>query len=203
MKSSKISVMDTVELTVLFLALAVAVLFEITKRELLLFGYLFNEFFISSIIFVISVIVTICNVICKMKRKNLYKEQKVFLAVFCAMAVICTAMNTYMCCDDIKNTIDTEQITFSDGNKILLRERIGYVKSILVKYEATYTYMDVYQIKGITAKKLGETGEQYFTNRSLLQDIYTYEYDETSKKLTLHHKKEYDTEIWEKEFLLE
>lgn len=203
MKSKKISVMDIVEITVLLSALAFAVLMESTKIELLLFGYLFNEFFISSILFVISIIVTICNVICKMKRRSLDKGQKNVFAVFCIMAVVGAVMNASICYSDIKNTVDTEQVTFSDGNKILLRERIGYVKSILVKYEATYTYMDVYQIKGITAKKLGETGEQYFTNRSLLQDIYVYEYDEESKKLTLHHKEEYDTGFWEKEFTLE
>lgn len=106
-----------------------------------------------------------------------------------------------------------EQITLSDENKILLNERATYSKFGERKFE--YTYMDVYQIKGITVKKLGEINETYFSNKCLSQDKYSYEYDEQSKKLTViceygtygdsvvHLKEEYDTGFWSGEFTLE
>ncbi|MDE6709809.1 MAG: hypothetical protein K2J76_04910, partial [Oscillospiraceae bacterium] len=77
------------------------------------------------------------------------------------------------------------------------------------------TYMDVYQINGFAAKKAGEIDESYFSNKCLLQDKYTYEYDEANKKLTiiceygtfdsgfLKLKEEYDTGFLEREFTLE
>ncbi|MDE5577277.1 MAG: hypothetical protein K2J11_07815, partial [Oscillospiraceae bacterium] len=115
--------------------------------------------------------------------------------------------------ENIKNTVDIEQITLSDGNEILLKERISHTTIGKTRFEDTY--MDVYQINGIAAKKLGEIDESYFSNKCLLQDKYTYEYDEASKKLTIiceygtygngvvRLKEEYDTGFWEKEFTLE
>ena len=93
----------------------------------------------------------------------------------------------------------------------MLSERIDYIAGT----EIELTYMDVYQISGIAAKKLGKIDESYFSNKCLSQDKYTYEYDEASKKLTIiceygtygdsfvSLKEEYDTGFWEEEFILE
>ena len=133
------------------------------------------------------------------------KKQIIAMILCAVMFALEAGLSVWYAYENSKKNADTEQITLSDGNKILLRERIGYIRGVEDKFEKKfeYTYMDVYQIKGITAKKLGETGEQYFTNMSLLQDIYTYEYNEENKRLTVSHKNEYDTEAWEKEFILE
>ena len=110
--------------------------------------------------------------------------------------------------EDVKNIVDTEQITLSDGNEILLKERITHDKIGETRFEITY--ISVYQINGIAAKKLGGINETYFSNKCLLQDKYSYEYDEAGKKLTVicEHgsasiEEEYGTGFWEKEFTLE
>lgn len=206
MKSKKISVMDKVDLTVLILSFAVFVLIDITKIELLLFGNLFNDFFINSILFAISVIVTICNMICKMKGRNLDKGQKNVFAIFCIMGAVGVAMNVFICYGNTKNTLDMERIVLSDGKMILFSEYIDYMAGTTPEL----TYMNVYQINGVIAKKLGKIDESPFSNKCLLQDKYTYEYDEANKKLTVicEHgsaslEEQNGTGFWSGEFTLE
>ena len=179
----------------------VLIWFKSGDREPFLFGYVWDADFILIFFQMVMFVAVFVSLIGQPKGKK-----QIIAMILCAvMFALEAGLSVWYAYENSKKNADTEQITLSDGNKILLRERIGYIRGVEDKFEKKfeYTYMDVYQIKGITAKKLGETGEQYFTNMSLLQDIYTYEYDETRKKLMLYHKDEYNTEIWEKEFILE
>ena len=94
-----------------------------------------------------------------------------------------------------------ERITLSDGNEIIFKEYIE---------QKEYTYIEVYQVNGIIAKKIGFIDEIFFYNQCLLQDKYSYEYDEAGKKLTVicEHgsaslEELYGTDFWEREFILE
>ena len=132
---------------------------------------------------------------------------------FAVIFVLEAGLIVWYAYDNINEKADRERLVLSDGNEILLKERIAHITIGETRFE--HTYMDVYHINGFAAKKLGEIDETYFSNKCLSQDKYTYEYDEASKKLTIiceygtygnevvRLKEEYDTGFWEKEFTLE
>lgn len=203
----KMSILDIVEVTGVFLILALIIVLDVTKRELLLFGYLFEKYFLTCVFYLTADISLFSGI----KAKKINKKQKIAFIVGCVMTVVIIVLGLPLWYGNIKDTVDTERLTLSDGNEVLLRERVHPFSD-----GTDYTYMDVYRIDGIIAKNLGKIDETYFSNKCLLQDKYTYEYDETSKMLTIiceygtygensaaRLTEEYDTGFWEVEFTLE
>lgn len=208
-KKTKIGIFDIVVIGFAAVILVVFIYLKIAGGELFLFGYVWHYTDIGNFLnaFVcVWIFISWAGQPKSAKRRNI-------MILGAALFVLEIVLISWAVYEDIKNTADMERITLSDGNKILLDERITYIKFDEKKFE--YTYMDVYQINGITAKKLGEINESYFSNKCLSQDKYSYEYDEQSKKLTIiceygtygdsvvHLKEEYDTGFWSEEFTLE
>ncbi len=204
----KMSILDIVEVTGVFLILALIIVLDVTKRELLLFGYLFEKYFLTCVFYLTADIITFSGV----KVKEFNKKQKKAFIVRRVLTVVIIALGLPLWYENIKNTVDTERLTLSDGNEILLRERVRHTSG----GTWDYTYMDVYRIDGIIAKNLGKIDESYYSNKCLLQDKYTYKYDEAEKKLTIiceygtygensaaRLTEEYDTGFWSEEFILE
>ena len=185
----------------------VLIWFKSGDREPFLFGYVWDANFILIFFQMVMFVAVFVSLIGQPKGK----KQIIGMILCAVMFALEAGLIVWYAYENGKKNADTEQITLSDGSKVMLSERIDYIAE--TKIELTYMY--VYQIKGITAKKLGKIDESYFSNKCLLQDKYTYEYDEANKKLTiiceygtfdsgfLKLKEEYDTGFWEKEFILE
>lgn len=208
-KKTKIGIFNIVMVGITVLLLGFFIYLKIAGGELFLFGYVWHYTdmgnFLNALLCVWIFIPWIGQ------PKNAKRRNAMILcAVLFVLEIVLISLAVY---EDIKGTADKERITLSDGSEILLHERVTHSTFDERKYE--YTYMDVYQINGITAKMLGGINETYFSNRCLLQDKYAYEYDEADKKLTVvceygtygdsvvHLKEEYDTGFWKEEFLLE
>lgn len=208
-KKTKIGIFDIVVIGFEAVILGLFIYLKIAGGELFLFGYVWYVNFILVFFQMVMFISFFISWIGQPKSKK-----RIICMTLCAvMFVLQTGVIVWYVYDDTKNITDTEQITLSDGNEILLKERISHYKIGETRFEDTY--MDVYQINGITAKKLGKIDETYFSNKCLLQDKYAYEYDEVGKKLTViceygtygdsvvRLKEEYDTGFWSEEFTLE
>lgn len=203
-KKTKIRIFDIVVIVILAAILGFLIYLKAVDRELFLFGYVWYPNYIG--FFLEVLLLAWIGAPKSKKRRNV-------IIVCAVMLVLEAGLIVWAVYDNIKNTADTEQITLSDRNKILLNESTTYGKIGEKKFE--YTYMDVYQINGIAAKKLGRIDETYFSNKCLSQDKYSYEYDEQSKMLTVvceyetygdgtvRLKEEYDTGFWSGEFTLE
>lgn len=208
-KISALWVLDIVMLVVLALILAAFIYLKATDRDMFLFGRVFDRTLLSPVFWIPAAAVHMIM----WEEKEPGKKRKSMLIVWCILIAVITVSLAYCIYDDIENIADMETIALSDGNTVLLSERIDYWTGIEKRYELTY--LDVYKINGLTAKKVGEIDESYFSNKCLSQDKYTYEYDETGKKLKIiceygtygdsvvRLKEEYDTGFWEEEFLLE
>lgn len=208
-KKTKIGIFDIVAFVILVAILGFAIYLKIAGGELFLFGYVWHYTDIGafpSAFSIVWIFISWAGQPKSAKRRN----NMILCAVLFVLEIVLISLAI---CEDIKGTVDTELITLSDGSEILLHERVTYSNFDEKKFE--YTYMDVYQINGITSKKLGRIDETYFSNKCLSQDKYSYEYDEQSKILTVvceygtygdgtvHLKEEYDTGFWSGEFTLE
>lgn len=208
-KKTKIGIFDIAAIGFAAVILGFAIYLKIAGGELFLFGYVWHYTDIGNFL---NAFLCVWYFISWVGQPKSAKRRNIMIlcVVLFVLEIVLIFWAVY---EDIKNTADMEQITLSDGNKILLNERTTYSKFGERKFE--YTYMDVYQINGITAKKLGKIDETYFSNKCLSQDKYSYEYDEQSKKLTVvceygtygdgmvRLKEEYDTGFWSEEFTLE
>lgn len=208
-KKIKFGISDIIGIVIAVIIFGFVGYLAITDRELFLFGYMWKVNYIAIFLQAVLIILYFISWIGQPKSKKRTKAMISFAVLF-ALEVGLIAWYAY---DNINKKVDRERLVLSDGNEILLSERISHSTIGETKFESTY--MDVYQINGIAAKKLGEIDESYFSNKCLLQDKYTYEYDEASKKLTIiceygtygnevvRLKEEYDTGFREKEFTLE
>lgn len=182
----------------------VLIWFKAGGRGLFLFGYVWNVNFILIFLEMVMFVVLFVSLIGQPKGK----KQIIGMILCVVMVALEAALTVWAVYKDVKNIVDTEQITLSDGNEILLEERITHDKIGETRYEITYII--VYQINGIAIKEVGGINETYFSNKCLLQDKYSYEYDEASKKLTVicEHgsaslEEQNGTGFWEREFTLE
>lgn len=206
-KISISGIVSIVMVAIEFVLLGSLTYLKAVDSDMFLFGRAFDKSFLSTFFLIPSMVCTMNIWVSRSPGR-----QRTVWIIFCSIFIVaCTVFLIHLIYDDIKNNADTEAITLSDGNEILLSERITH--STISGRELTY--MDVYQINGFAAKKVGEINETYFSNKCLLQDKYTYEYDEAGKKLTIiceygtygdgtiRFKEEYDTGFWEEEFVLE
>ncbi|MDE5741734.1 MAG: hypothetical protein K2H90_04725 [Oscillospiraceae bacterium] len=208
-KKIHIGISDIFVFVILAIILGFLIYLKAVDRELFLFGYVWYPNYIgffSEVLMFAWLLLAWIGAPKSKKRRNV-------IIVCAVMLVLEAGLIVWSVYDHTKNTADTERITLSDGSEIILHERVTYSKFGEKKFE--YTYMDVYQINGITSKKLGRIDETYFSNKCLSQDKYTYEYDEAGKKLTViceygtygdsvvRLKEEYDTGFLSKEFTLE
>lgn len=208
-KKTKIGIFDIVVIGFVAVILGFFIYLKIAGGELFLFGYVWHYTDIGNFL---NALLCVWIFIPWIGQPKSAKRRNIL--ILCAVLfVLEIGLISWAVYEDIKYTADMEQITLSDGNKIFLKERTTYSKFDERKYE--YTYLDVYQINGITSKKLGRIDETYFSNKCLSQDKYAYEYDEAGKKLTViceygtygdsvvRLKEEYDTGFWSEEFILE
>ena len=208
-KKIKIGIFDIFVFVILAIILGFLIYLEAVDRELFLFGYVWYPNYIgffSEVLMFAWLLWAWIGAPKSKKRRN--------VIIVCAVILVLEAgLIVWSAYDNINEKTDRERIVLSDGKEIMLSERIDYLKLSESKFELTY--MDVYQINGIAAKKLGTIDETYFSNKCLSQDKYTYEYDEAGKKLTViceygtygdsvvRLKEEYDTGFLSKEFTLE
>ena len=203
-KKNKIGILDIIFFVISGTILGLFIYLIFVGGALFLFGYMW---YVNCILIFFQMVMFIYFFISWIGQPKSKKRTKCIIA--CAvMFALEAGVIVWAVYEDVKNIVDTEQITLSDGNEILLEERITHDKIDETRFEITY--ISVYQIKGIAAKELGGINETYFSNKCLLQDKYTYEYDETSKKLTVicEHgsaslEEQNGTGFWEREFILE
>lgn len=203
-KKTKIAIFNIVMVGIIVLLFGLYIYLKIVGRELYLFGYVWGRTDISNLYNVLVcawVFIPWIDQPKSTKRRNIL----IFGAIIFVFEIGLVFWSVY---GNIKDTADTERITLSDGNKIFLNESMTYSKFDEKKFE--HTYMEAYQIKGITAKVLGGINESYFSNKCLSQDKYSYEYDEAGKKLTVicEHgsaslEEQNGTGFWSEEFTLE
>ena len=203
-KKIKIGISDIIVFVILVIILGFFIYLTITDSELFLFGYVWKINDIGNFFNMISAAVVFME--WKGQPKSAKRRN---VMILCAVLFIFEiGLISWSAYDNINEKVDRERLILSDGKEVMLSERIDYSKLSEGKLE--FTYMDVYQINGIAAKNLGKINESYFSNKCLLQDKYTYEYDEASKKLTVicEHgsaslEEQNGTGFWSKEFLLE
>lgn len=208
-KKSKFRIFDIAAVGISALILGLSVYFKIVGGELFLFGYAWNSTDTGNFL---NAFLCVWIFTSWQEQPESAKRRKVM--ILCAVLfVLELGLLSWSAYEKINGKADRERLVLSDGNEILLSERITHSTIGETKFE--FTYMDVYQIKGIAVKKLGRIDETYFSNKCLSQDKYTYEYDGTSKKLTIiceygtygdgfvRLKEEYDTGFWEEEFTLQ
>ena len=178
-KKIKFRIFDIVMIGISAVFLGLSIYLKIVGGELILFGYAWSSTdtgnFLNALLCV-WIFTSWIDQPKSEKRRNVI----ILCAVLLVLEVVLISWSAY---EKINGKADRERLVLSDGNKILLSERISHSTIGETKFE--FTHMDVYQIKGIAAKKLGEINETYFSNKCLSQDKYTYEYDEASKKLTI------------------
>lgn len=206
-KKIKIGILDIIVLVISVIILGFFIYLVRTDSELYLFGYMWKVNYI--VIFLQAV--TFASYFISWTGQPKSKKRTKAMISFAVIFVLEAGLLVWSAYDNINEKADKERIVLSDGKEVMLSERIDYIAGTKIEL----TYMDVYQINGIAAKKLGKIDESYFSNKCLLQDKYTYEYDEAGKKLTIiceygtygdgtvRLKEEYDTGFWEKEFILE
>lgn len=203
-KKNKTGILDIMVLVILVIILGFFIYLKVIDSELFLFGYVW---YVNCILIFFQMVMFIYYFISWIGQPKSKKRTKcmVVCVVFFALEAGLLAWYSY---EEINEKTDREQFVLSDGNEILLSERITHSTIGETRFE--YTYMDVYQINGIAAKKLGRIDETYFSNKCLLQDKYSYEYDEAGKKLTVicEHgsaslEEQNGTSFWEREFTLE
>lgn len=180
-----------------------------TESDLFLFGHIWDKQFLN--VFYLALIFIGYLIMWIGQPKS--GKRKVCMILCLVMIAFYIWGIPYSIYRDVKNTVDMERIVLSDGNEVLFTETISHVRIIEETFE--HTYINVYQMNGIIVKKIGEINESYFSNKCLLQDKYSYEYDEADRKLTVlceygtygnsvvTLKEEYDTGIWSEEFVLE
>ena len=203
-KKIKFGISDIICIVIAFIIFGFIIYLTITDRELFLFGYMWETNYVVGFL---SVLMWVCLIILRIGKPKSKKERNIMI-LCTVLSVLEIGMLAWVVYDNINEKIDRERLSLSDGKEVMLLECIDYLKLSEGKLE--FTYMDVYQINGIAAKKLGKIDETYFSNKCLLQDKYSYEYDEESKKLTVicEHgsaslEKQNGTGFWEREFILE
>lgn len=208
-KKNKIGILGIICIVIAFIIFGFIIYLTITDRELFLFGYMWKTNYVVGFL---SVLMWACIIILRIGKPKSKKERNIMI-LCTVLSVLEIGLLAWAAYDNFNEKADRERLVLSDGNEIFLKERIAHSTIGETRFE--HTYMDVYQINGFAAKKLGEIDETYFSNKCLSQDKYTYEYDEASKKLTIiceygtygdgfvRLKEEYDTGFWEKEFILE
>lgn len=208
-KKIKIGISDIIVFVILVIILGFFIYLVRTDSELFLFGYVWKINDIGNFFNILSA----AAIFMAWKSKPQSKRRRNIMILAVVLLALEAGLLAWSAYDNINEKADRERLVLSDGNEILLSERISHYKIGKTKFENTY--MDVYQTNGLAAKKVGEINESYFSNKCLLQDKYTYEYDEASKKLTIiceygtygdsvvRLKEEYDTGFWEEEFTLE
>lgn len=206
-KKIKIGILDIIVLVISVIILGFFIYLVRTDSELYLFGYMWKVNYI--VIFLQAV--TFASYFISWTGQPKSKKRTKAMISFAVIFVLEAGLLVWSAYDNINEKADKERIVLSDGKEVMLSERIDYIAGTKIEL----TYMDVYQINGFAAKKLGEIDETYFSNKCLSQDKYSYEYDEAGKKLTIiceygtygdgtvRLKEEYDTGFWEKEFILE
>lgn len=187
-------VLDVIWLCIFLIIFGFWIYLDKTGSEPFLFGRVWN----IRILFTFLLLANAINKFFLLKKRSADRKTIITYGVLITLIACSFLYDVY---SDIKNTTDTEQITLSDGNEIIFKE---YIR------KKEYTYIDVYHVNGIIAKKLGYIDEIFFYNQCLLQDKYSYEYDEAGKKLTVicEHgsaslEEQYGTGFWEREFTLE
>lgn len=208
-KKIKIGISDVIVFIIIVIILGFFIYLVRTDSELFLFGYVWKINDIGNFFNILSA----AAIFMAWKGKPKSKRRRNIMILAVVLLALEAGLLAWSAYDNINEKADRERLVLSDGKEVMLSERIDYLKLSEKKLELTY--IDVYQINGIAAKKLGKIDESYFSNKCLSQDKYTYEYDETSKKLTViceygtygdgfvRLKEEYDTGFWSKDFTLE
>lgn len=121
-KISALWVLDIVMLVVEALILAAFIYLKATDIDMFLFGCVFDRTLLIPVFWIPAAAVHMIM----WAEKEPGKKRKSMLIVWCILIAVITASLAYCIYDDIKNTADTETIALSDGNTVLLSERIDY-----------------------------------------------------------------------------
>lgn len=186
-----------------------------SEKELFVFGYVFDEYVVNFTAF-LCWFVSYLLIHIHGKRtgvSNLKKSSFITLLSLCAVMIGASVWGVvYNVSEAFDECRVSQRVTLSDGNELLLTEEITH-SSINKDYELKY--LNVYQLDGITAKRIGRVDETEFSNSCLEQGKYSYEYDENNRLLTvtceygiygdenIHLKEEYDTGFLTYDFTLE
>ena len=166
-------------MVIVFAAFAFYAFMQGTDRSLYLFGKVFDCYTVS---FIAIFFMDLIYIFVAKSRKKEDGSVKLFpVIVLTADLILIGALIIAGFVRGAKNCRVSEKITLEDGRTVYLTETDQYNKQT----DIAKAYISVYQIKGITAKPLGEIDETFFLNSCLEDDEYAYTYDPDEKTFEL------------------
>lgn len=154
-----------------------------SDKELILFGCVFDKILLQCCVVFLMFIGYVVIVVPEWIKKKAAVVKTVFR---CGLLAAILIFAVWGVADTILSGVNeyriSQRLTLSDGTELLLTEETAQ-SSINEEYETKY--LNIYQVSGITAERIGWIDETYFSNDCLEQDKYEYKYDEANRRLTI------------------